>query len=282
MRGAGAWRLWRGRGEPLSCKERVLRRGSPRFFAEGRRKTNPRPANHPHNRPTSSPRGSHPEGKPLVGMGAAPAASLASWTREASGHRPGDTRIPVRGARWNGRWHHAFVPCRTARQPDEGNWRLGLAAEAGLRPDKRGPEYKIADKRSATGRAGSGSICPRRILAQWMRISTQRASRRSAAPRDQPTPEGGRGFRLCGFAGRREPLPLVGRGRGGGRKAARALDRLGAPSMPFRQTPTRRHHPHPFPSPQGGGVCGPVLALPGPEVLGTSPSRTPWWVRRNR
>ena len=52
---------------------------------------------------------------------------------------------------------------------------------AGFRPDKRGPEPKIADKRSATGRAGSGSICPRRILAQWMRISTH-------APRGAPLP----------------------------------------------------------------------------------------------
>ncbi len=114
-------------------------------------------------------------------MGAAPAAGFARQSREASGHRPGGTTAPVRGARWTGRRHHAFVPCRTARQPDEGNWRLGLAAEAGLRPDKRGPEPKIADKRSATGRAGSGSICPRRILAQWMRTAT-------LAPRGAPLP----------------------------------------------------------------------------------------------
>ncbi len=114
-------------------------------------------------------------------MGAAPAAGFARQTREASGHRPGDITIPVRGARWTGRRHHAFVPCLMARQPDEGNWRLGLAAIAGLRPDKRGPRSEIADKRSATGRAGSGSIHPRRILAQWMRIS-------GYAPRGAPLP----------------------------------------------------------------------------------------------
>jgi hypothetical protein len=118
-----------------------------------------------------------------VGVGAAPAGGVTIHSREASGHRPGGTTAPVRGARWNGRWHHAFVPCLTARQPDEGNWRLGLAAKAGLRPDKRGPETKNADKRSATGRADGGSIHPRRILAQRMRLDTQRASRRSAAPR---------------------------------------------------------------------------------------------------
>jgi hypothetical protein len=57
----------------------------------------------------------------------------------------------------------------------------GLAAGAGLRPDKRGPESKIADKRSAGGRADGGSICPRRILAQRMRIS-------GYAPRGAPLP----------------------------------------------------------------------------------------------
>ncbi len=129
------------------------------------------------------PEGQPSGGVPLVGVGAAPAGGVTIHSREASGHRPGDTMIPVRGARWTGRWHHAFVPCLTARQPDEGNWRLGLASGAGLRPNKRGPETKNADTRSATGRADGGSIHPRRILAQRMRTSTQRTSRRSAAPR---------------------------------------------------------------------------------------------------
>ncbi len=103
----GNSRLRCGRGVPRGSREKLI----------------PAPSFAPYSATTSSPRGSHPEGTPLVGMGAAPAASLASWTREASGHRPGGTTAPVRGARWTGRRHHAFVPCRTARQPDEGNWR---------------------------------------------------------------------------------------------------------------------------------------------------------------
>jgi hypothetical protein len=203
-----ASRLWRrALEEPLS----LLERGSPRCIVEGEE-----PLSYPRcfcvtlGCPTSSPRGRHPEGKPLVGVGAAPAGGFAPRTREASGHRPGGTTAPVRGARWTGRLHHAFVPCQTARQPDEGNWRLGLAAGAGFRPDKRGPETENADKRSATGRADGGSIHPRRILAQWMRIS-------GYAPRGAPLPlmtsaacERGRGFRLAGFeGGRGEPLSCV-------------------------------------------------------------------------
>ncbi len=160
---------------------RGLYRFSLRLRLRAVQESNPRPAHHPHNRRTSSPRGSHPEGKPLVGVGAAPAAGFAPRSREASGHRPRDNTIPVRGARWTGRSHHAFVPCLTARQPDEGNWRLGLASEDGFRPDKRGPKSEIADKRSATGRADGGSIHPRRILAQWMRNSRY-------APRGAPLP----------------------------------------------------------------------------------------------
>ena len=65
--------------------------------------------------------------------------------------------------------------------PMRGTGARGLAAKAGLRPDKRGPETKNADKRSATGRADGGSIHPRRILAQRMRISDY-------APRGAPLP----------------------------------------------------------------------------------------------
>ena len=139
------------------------RRSFPREDVDGRykpdhdgedRKTNPRCFLLTLGCRTSSPRGGHPEGTPLVGMGAAPAGGFAPRTREASGHRPGGTTAPVRGARWKGGWHHAFVPCLTARQPDEGNWRLGLAAKAGFRPDKRGPESsnrRQAERHGACG-----------------------------------------------------------------------------------------------------------------------------------
>ena len=89
-----------------------------------------------------------------------------------------------------------------------------LAAEAGLRPDKRGPEPKIADKRSATGRADGGSIHPRRILAQRMRIS-------GYAPRGAPLPlvidrrrkAGGDLVCLVGVK-RGEPFSRMGEGQG--------------------------------------------------------------------
>jgi hypothetical protein len=49
-----------------------------------------------------------PEGQPSGGMSyggmrSAPAAGFARQTREASGHRPGGTTAPVRGARWKAR-----------------------------------------------------------------------------------------------------------------------------------------------------------------------------------
>ncbi len=128
----------------------------------------------------------------------------------------------------------------------------GLAAGAGLRPDKRGPEPKIADKRSATGRAGSGSICPRRILAQWMRIS--------------------------GYAPRGAPLPLVVDARVRARaEISCARHSRAKPSGPAFGRPKNRLRADPRIS--GRKRCG---SLHRPEMLGTSPSRTPWWVRRNR
>jgi hypothetical protein len=77
-----------------------------------------------------------------------------------------------------------ITPASHARRRDDpmsGTGARGLAAEAGLRPDQRGPQSKIADKRSAGGCAAGGSIPPRRILAQRMRNFT-------LAPRGAPLP----------------------------------------------------------------------------------------------
>ncbi len=98
--------------------------------------------------------------------------------------------------------HHAFVPCRTARQPDEGNWRLGLAAEAGFRPDKRGPEPKIAEggapgdvrrvaqsRRAATWLNGCGPL-PKRPAALRQPRSITDAATAGGGGRSPPSPQG--------------------------------------------------------------------------------------------
>ena len=141
----------------------------------------PRSSKPPHNPPTSSPRGSHPEvcrwwgwGRRLrpvsqAGLGrlrGTALGTLGSLCEELAGQVAGITPSSHAGRRDN---------------PMRGTGARGLAAKAGLRPDKRGPETKNADKRSATGRADGGSIHPRRILAQRMRISTP-------APRGAPLP----------------------------------------------------------------------------------------------
>jgi len=104
----------------------------------------------------------------------------------------------------------------------------GLAAEAGLRPDKRGPRSEIADKRSATGRADGGSIHPRRILAQWMRIS-------GYAPRGAPLPlvfdacvRARAGISAVWFQGEARGTPLPYGRRAGMRDRRSLLNRDGA------------------------------------------------------
>ena len=49
------------------------------------------------------PRGAAIRRYAVGGAGAAPAGGVATHFREASGHRPGDITIPVRGARWKAR-----------------------------------------------------------------------------------------------------------------------------------------------------------------------------------
>ncbi len=98
--------------------------------------------------------------------------------------------------------HHAFVPCLTARQPDEGNWRLGLAAGDGFRPDKRGPESKIAEggapggvrrvaqsRRAATWLNGCGPI-PTRLAALRQPRSITDAATAGGGWRSPPSPQG--------------------------------------------------------------------------------------------
>jgi len=170
-----------------------------------------------------------------TGMGAAPAAGFAPRSREASGHRrkpppaaasfpqsdadcaslsAWGTTTPVRGTRWNGRRHHAFVQRPTRR--DEAMSRTGVERARGEgwpTTYKRGPEPKIADERSATGRAGSGSICPRRDLAQWLRLDTSRLAA-LRCPSASPTPQGGRALKRGREPRHGEPLSRMGEGQG--------------------------------------------------------------------
>jgi len=57
-----------------------------------------------------------------------------------------------------------------------------MASQTGIPPNgSAARSLKIADERSATGRAEGGSILPRRVLAQWKRPDTP-------APRGAPLP----------------------------------------------------------------------------------------------
>jgi len=60
------------------------------------------------------------------------------------------------------------------RRGDEPNWRR-KGSRRGTADDliSAARSLKIADERSATGRADGGSIHPRRILAQWKRLDTK-------------------------------------------------------------------------------------------------------------
>ncbi len=155
--------------------------------------------------------------------------------------------------------------------PMRGTGARGLAAEAGPRPDKRGPEPKIADRRSATGRAAGGSIPPRRILAQRMRIICY-------APRGAPLPlvfdacvRAWAGISAVRFRGRARTPPPCGEGQGWGSESQARRGEGGGLSMPVRQSLTQRGAPHPFPSPQGGGVCDAVPVRRRPVRPGARP-----------
>jgi hypothetical protein len=150
------------------------------------------------------PRGAAIRRYAVGGAGVAPAGGVTTHSREASGHRPGGTTAPVRGARWKA-WRHRICGARTRQGRQRTEKRLSPfrdrplhetkeIAQASLPNWRRGPQVsetpcrisaarrlKNAGKRSATGRADGGSIHPRRILAQWKR-PIPRASRRSAAP----------------------------------------------------------------------------------------------------
>ena len=108
------------------------------------------------------PRGAAIRRYAVGGAGAAPAGGVTTHSREASGHRPEDITIPVRGARWKA-WRHRICAARTrqGRQRTENGLpasgssaardkgdRASVSAElasrsAGQRnalPHKRGPE----------------------------------------------------------------------------------------------------------------------------------------------
>gem|GEM_PF-2980206 len=171
------------------------------------------------------PRGAAIRRYAVGGAGAAPAGGVTTHSREASGHRPGGTTAPVRGARWKA-WRHRICGAKDATRPAADRKRLGPfrdhplhetkeIAQASLPNWRRGSQVsetpcrisaarrlKNAGKRSATGRADGGSIHPRRILAQWKRL-------RSPAPRgaplpliDQRTRHRGRGFGVRSFSPR--------------------------------------------------------------------------------
>ncbi len=138
---------------------------------------------------TSSPRGSHPEVCRLreevrrlrVGLRPTPGRLREPpW-----GYYGPCARSSLDGSTGEG----PASPDVTRRGAGRASGRTGPDPED---PNKRGPESKIADERSATGRAEGGSILPRRILAQRMRLYIHRASRRSAAPHSHRTRRRGR------------------------------------------------------------------------------------------
>ena len=110
------------------------------------------------------------------------------------GNRPGGKTAPARGARWKAR---RLQPAprpddaeRPASEPSDAEQRIGgdpcpTASDGSRHRPALGPisaarQPKIADERSATGRAEGGSILPRRILAQRMRPT------KTIAPRGAP------------------------------------------------------------------------------------------------
>jgi len=185
------------------------------FFAYNRCRLdnfNPRPRKPRLSSAYLIPEGQPSGGVPLVGMGAAPAAGITSQTREASGHRPGGTTAPVRGARWEDRRGGETRP--KMRRGDEPSWHRGprgsRAAGREARPGVvKSPE---AERHGACGRwLNPSAPHPGSTDAAY----ANRASRRSAAPRLKAAAlRCGRGFGVRQRGGPRgTPLP-DGRGAG--------------------------------------------------------------------
>ena len=178
-------------------------------------------------RPTSriipripSPRGGRPE-----------ACRLAGWGRRLRpGLQPGPGRL--REPTWG-----YYGPCARSslagpaadRKPSERRrddpmrgTGEGSGRDRGKVRMKRGPEFSNRRRRSATGRAGGGSIHPRRSRPR-KRIPNS-ASRRSAAPQMRQRPQASlRAGKSVGAGGATRPLSPCGRGWGEG---SRDLERL--------------------------------------------------------
>jgi hypothetical protein len=176
-------------------------RGTPLLTGEGfpalslppsAMKTYPRSLNLAYAPGTSSPRGSHPEVCRWRGWGRRLRVGVTPRSREASGHRPGDTTVPVRGARWK-----AGRETSRDRGCDEALSRTGVQASGtgtGL-PYKRGPKSEIAEA-ERHGACGQWLNLPApRPGSTVAALDTASASRRSAAP--HPTDAGRRAGSWC-------------------------------------------------------------------------------------
>jgi len=181
--------------------------GGPAPRDKGGVKLIPAPAPRAYPRPTSSPRGSHPEvcrwwgwGRRLrVGLRSTPgrlrgtalgvlrplceelAGTVGGITPSSHARRDATRPASDRKAARRSRDHPMHETKESASALSAELASKGLAAKDGLDPISAARRLKNADERSATGRAEGGSILPRRILAQWKRPDTP-------APRGAPLP----------------------------------------------------------------------------------------------
>jgi hypothetical protein len=195
----------KGEGFPrLFWFRRGTRSGEGKAVAVPPRKLVPAGSSHGYPRPTSSPRGSHPEvcrwrggvgacGWPYKpgsgGFGAPPWGYYGPCARSSlEGRNAGGFRERSCGEAEIGPARDTPLSDRRTRpklRPSGRNRMQPIPISAARR-------LKNADRRNATGRAEGGSILPRRILAQWKRPDTICASRRSAAPHSERTRRRGR------------------------------------------------------------------------------------------
>lgn len=102
------------------------------------------------------PRGAAIRRYAVGGAGAAPAGGVTTHSREASGHRPGDITIPVRGARWKA-WRHRICGARTRQGRHRTEKRLKPVSGSSAARDK-------GDRASVSAELASGSAGQRNAL----------------------------------------------------------------------------------------------------------------------
>lgn len=171
-------------------KEKGLAALSPSLFQP---QTYPRPSSPALSCPRPSPkRGGRPEVCWRLGEGRRLRAGVTPRSRETSGHRPGDTTVPARGASL-GEAARRLLPAEE-RRPDEGNWLVTPSTTVQAAQRKRGLKSARTPKAERHG-ACEGWLNPfARILAQRMRSPpTRLAALRQPRHRQGPAAPAGRG-----------------------------------------------------------------------------------------